>query len=402
MFQKGITARNIFILFALLAVAGSAFYSRYLSKQLAIAEKKKVEVWARSQSYLSQSSGNDQQALGLAIFIASSNDDIPIVETDEHDHITGNFKNMDSAAVKKNAQYLQEKLASFKKQNKPIIVQIQANPIVENRYYYGESHLQKQLRYFPLAQFFILALFFVFILMVQRARNRNTQNLLWVGMAKETAHQLGTPLSSLEGWVELLKEYPENAAIVPELQKDLNRLMLISDRFGKIGSSPVLERKDIVVQINEMADYMRRRAGEKVAIRCHYTTPSFFVNISAPLFDWVIENLLKNALDAMSGKGEITIKVKQDEKNIVIDVSDTGKGISHDQFAKVFEPGFTTKKRGWGLGLALTRRIVEEYHKGKISVYASEVGKGTTFRIILKNSDEAIIGQNTTEGGISM
>ncbi len=384
MFQKGITARNIFILFALLVVVGSVFYSRYLSKQLAVADKQKVEIWARSQSYLSQSNTNDQQGLSLAIFIASSNTDIPIIETDEYDHITGNFKNLDSVAARKDSQYLTKKLASFKRQNKPIVVQIQSKPIVENKYYYGESHLQRQLRYFPLAQLLVLMLFFVFILMVQRARNRNTQNLLWVGMAKETAHQLGTPLSSLEGWVELLKEYPENAAIIPELQKDLSRLMLVSDRFGKIGSSPVLEKKDIVAQIEEMANYMRRRAGEKVKIDCQYTKPSFYANISPPLFDWVIENLLKNALDAMSGKGGITIKAKQDDANIIVDISDTGKGIPHDQFAKVFEPGFTTKKRGWGLGLALTKRIVEEYHKGKISVLSSEVGKGTTFRIVLK------------------
>ena len=384
MFQKGVAARNIFILFALLVVVGSVFYSRYLSKELAAVEKQKVEIWARSQSYLSQSNGNDQQALGLAIFIASSNSDIPIIETDERDRLTGNFKNLDSAEAKNDPRYLARKLASFMRQNKPIVVHIGSKPLVENKYYYGESRLQRQLRYFPVAQLLVLLLFFVFILMVQRARNRNRQNLLWVGMAKETAHQLGTPLSSLEGWVEILKGDPGNASIIPELQKDLSRLMLVSDRFGKIGSSPVLEKKDIVVQINEMVAYMRRRAGGKVAITCRYAAPAFYVNISAPLFDWVVENLLKNALDAMNGKGEITIIVRQEDKNIVIDMVDTGKGIPHDQFAKVFEPGFTTKKRGWGLGLALTRRIVEEYHKGRISVYSSEVGRGTTFRIVLK------------------
>jgi len=384
MFQKGITAKNIFILFALLVVVGSVFFSRYLSNRLAIVEKRKVEIWARSQSYLSKSNGNDQEALALGIFISASNNDIPIIETDEHDKTTGNFKNLDSQSVKNDTQYLQRKLETFRRENKPIVVQIQAHPLLENKYYYGESRLQRQLRYFPLAQSLVLVLFFVFILMVQRARNRNTQNLLWVGMAKETAHQLGTPLSSLEGWVELLKEYPENAAIIPELQKDLNRLMLISDRFGKIGSSPVLEQKDIVPQIDEMAAYMRRRAGGKITITCQYEQPNFYVNISPPLFDWVIENLLKNALDAMNGKGAIHLRVKQDDKNIVIDIADTGKGIAHDQFAKVFEPGFTTKKRGWGLGLALTKRIVEEYHQGKIFVHASEVGKGTTFRIVLR------------------
>ncbi|PZP51299.1 MAG: sensor histidine kinase [Pseudopedobacter saltans] len=387
MFQEGITGRKIFILIALLVVVASGFYSRYLSNQLALVEKQKVEIWARSQSYLSQSKGNDQEGLGLAIFISSSNTDIPIIETDEHDQPTGNYKNLDSATIGKDSFFLKRELASFKRQNQPIVVPIQLKPLVENKYYYGESKLQQQLRYFPLAQLVVVLLFFAFLLMVQRARNRNTQNLLWVGMAKETAHQLGTPISSLEGWVELLKEYPENATIIPELQKDLGRLMLISDRFGKIGSSPVLERKDIVPQIDEMVHYMRRRAGEKVKIDSQYTQPIFYVKISAPLFDWVIENLLKNALDAMNGKGNITIKVKQEEQNVVMDISDTGKGIAHDQLKKVFEPGFTTKKRGWGLGLALTKRIVEEYHQGKIYVLNSEVGKGTTFRIVLKSAE---------------
>lgn len=387
MFQKGITRRRIFVLFALLVVVASGFYSRYLSNQLALVEKQKVEIWARSQSYLSHSNGNDQEGLALAIFISSSNTDIPIIETDERDQPTGNFKNLDSQSIQMDSLFLKEKIKDFKRKNRPIVVPIQVKPLIENKYYYGESRLQQQLRYFPLAQLLVLLLFFAFLLMVQRARNRNTQNLLWVGMAKETAHQLGTPLSSLEGWVELLKEYPENAPIIPELQKDLGRLMLISDRFGKIGSSPILESKDIVPQIDEMANYMRRRAGERVSITCQYNQAQFFVNISAPLFDWVIENLLKNALDAMNGKGTITIKVKQEESNVILDISDTGKGIAHDQLKKVFEPGFTTKKRGWGLGLALTKRIVEEYHQGKISVLSSEVGKGTIFRIVMKAAE---------------
>ena len=387
MFQKGISKREIFIFFAILFVVASVFYSQYLSKRLALSEKRKVEIWARSQAYLSKLNSNDQDGLALAIFISSSNTDIPIIETDEHDRPTGNFKNLDSLKIEKDSLFLQHKISTYKKRNPPIIVPIQTHTLTENKYYYGDSELQQQLRYFPLVQLFVLLLFFAFWVMVQRSRNRNRQNLLWVGMAKETAHQLGTPLSSLEGWVELLKQYPDNAAIIPELQKDLSRLMLISDRFGKIGSSPVLERHDITHQIDEMVNYMRRRAGGKVIFNTQYNQPELFVLISPPLFDWVIENLLKNALDAMNGKGVITILGRVEEQNIIIDITDTGKGISAEQHKKVFEPGFTTKKRGWGLGLALTKRIVEEYHQGKITLLKSAIGEGTTFRITLKKED---------------
>jgi signal transduction histidine kinase len=218
-----------------------------------------------------------------------------------------------------------------------------------------------------------------------RSSYRSVQNQVWAGMAKETAHQLGTPVSSLEGWVEMMKERPENDKIVQELEKDVNRLRLVSDRFGKIGSTPQLEQLDLVQQITNMVEYIRKRAPGKVG---------FFINtnghdkimglVSAPLFDWVIENLLKNALDAMEGKGSINVDINETPKAVVIDVTDTGKGIAKQNIARVFKPGFTTKKRGWGLGLSLSKRIISIYHKGEIFVKQSEIGKGTTFRIILK------------------
>jgi signal transduction histidine kinase len=204
-------------------------------------------------------------------------------------------------------------------------------------------------------------------------------------MAKETAHQLGTPVSSLEGWMEILKETHSNESFVPEMGKDVSRLRLVSDRFGKIGSTPQLEEKNIIEQVRNMVEYIRKRAGGKVSftIETHSleTTP---VKISAPLFDWVIENLLKNALDAMEGKGAIRNDIQSSETNVIIDVNDTGKGISKQNIARVFKPGFTTKKRGWGLGLSLSKRIIEQYHKGSLTVKQSEPGKGTTFRIVLK------------------
>jgi signal transduction histidine kinase len=241
-----------------------------------------------------------------------------------------------------------------------------------------------EVRYYPIVQLFIVGLFIIITLMTLRSSYRSTQNQVWAGMAKETAHQLGTPVSSLEGWVEILKETHGQESFVPEIEKDVSRLRLVSDRFGKIGSTPQLEEKDIIEQVNSMMDYVRKRAGGKVSFAMEtHGIQSLPVKISAPLFDWVIENLLKNALDAMEGKGAINVDITSQEKNVVIDVADTGKGISSQNVARVFKPGFTTKKRGWGLGLSLSKRIIEQYHKGSLTVKQSELGKGTTFRIVL-------------------
>ena len=202
-------------------------------------------------------------------------------------------------------------------------------------------------------------------------------------MAKETAHQLGTPISSLEGWVEMLKEQENCLVISAEMEKDVNRLKLISDRFGKIGSTPKLEENEITEQVEKMVAYIKRRSTDKVIFTVEKPEQKIKANISTPLFDWVIENLLKNALDAINGRGEIKIKIKQRQAHAIIDISDSGKGISKQNISKVFKPGFTTKKRGWGLGLSLAKRIIEQYHKGQLFVKTSEPGKGTTFRIIL-------------------
>jgi signal transduction histidine kinase len=230
----------------------------------------------------------------------------------------------------------------------------------------------------------IVSLFIIITLIALQSRNRSTQNQVWAGMAKETAHQLGTPLSSLQGWVEVLREEEKNNEIIHEIQKDINRLDLISDRFGKIGSTPKFVETDVVEHVRNMADYMRKRASEKILIAVHAgkydetTAP-----ISPQLFDWVIENLIKNALDAMEGTGSIHIYIYRYEDKVIIDVADTGKGIPRNKWRSVFKPGYTTKKRGWGLGLSLTKRIVEQYHRGKIYIKESDLNKGTTFRVSL-------------------
>lgn len=229
-----------------------------------------------------------------------------------------------------------------------------------------------------------MSLFIIITLITISTRNKSTQNQVWAGMAKETAHQLGTPLTSLQGWVEMLKEMPGLEKIVPEMTKDVDRLKLVSDRFGKIGSTPQLEEMNIVKQVESMVAYIKRRATDKVSFSIDTGGETEIrALINGPLFDWVVENLLKNALDAMEGKGTLNIQVRNETTQVIIDVTDSGKGISKQNISKVFKPGFTTKKRGWGLGLTLSKRIMEHYHKGELFVKHSEIGKGTTFRIVL-------------------
>ncbi len=363
-------------------VIGTIFYSQYLARKIAQEERIKVEHWVEASKALLSPAVTD---IRLPFRIISDNHDIPIIETNERDSIT-NYVNLDSAKAANDPRYLAKKLSSLKSINQPIIYTDPFDSSRVNRYYFGHTSLLNEVRYYPIIQLMIVGLFIIVTVLALRGSYRSTQNQVWAGMAKETAHQLGTPVSSLEGWVEMLREKPENNSIVQELEKDVSRLRLISDRFGKIGSIPHLERTDLVMQINNMVEYIRKRASGKVqfSVDTHGKT-EIPASISAPLFDWVIENLLKNALDAMEGKGTINVDIMQEKNNVIIDVTDTGKGIASQHIASVFKPGFTTKKRGWGLGLSLSKRIIAQYHKGEIFVKQSEPGKGTTFRIILKD-----------------
>lgn len=382
MFQQIFNWRTGLAAIAISIVIGTIFYSRYLARKIAAEEKEKVTFFGEALKI--KASSNDQQVLVFTNQLTIKNQDIPIIETNEKDSITG-YVNLDSNEVVSDGNYLRRKVNQYRKLHDPVKVEITTNPSTFNKYYYGESKLLNEVRYYPLAQLLIVGLFIVITLTALRSSYRSVQNQLWAGMAKETAHQLGTPVSSLEGWVEMMKEKPENEKLVNELRKDVGRLRLVSDRFGKIGSTPHLEKFDLVEQINSMVDYIRKRAAGKVnfVVNTHgeQQIPAM---ISGPLFDWVIENLLKNSLDAMEGKGTATVDIQNGKEAITIDVSDTGKGISRQNIAKVFKPGFTTKKRGWGLGLTLSKRIIEQYHKGQIFVKHSEPGKGTTFRIVLK------------------
>lgn len=369
-------------LIAILIVIGTIFYSRYLAKKIARDERQKVEEWVLAGQWILTAQENSDTR--LASFIITENKSIPIIWTNERDSIIETI-NLDSAKAATSESYKEKKLEKFKSLHDPIEWKDPQDSTHINRYYYGESKLLNEVRYYPLVQLCIVALFIAITIFSIRSSYRSTQNQVWAGMAKETAHQLGTPVSSLEGWVEMLKEKSGNEKIVQELAKDVDRLRLVSDRFGKIGSTPVLEEIDLVSQINSMVDYMRKRATGKINFLVNTNgQQQIAAKVSAPLFDWVIENLLKNSLDALEGKGSIKVDINSDEKNVYIDVTDTGKGISKQNTVKVFKPGFTTKKRGWGLGLSLSRRIIEKYHNGQIFVKHSEMGKGTTFRIVLK------------------
>ena len=370
-------------LIAVLIVSGTIIYSQYLAKKIAREERQKVEQWV--EAFQSIINGAENADTKLASSIISENKFIPIIATNERDSIL-DYVNLDSAKAARSRPYVEKKLKQFKSLHSKPIEWVDPNDSTKvNRYYYGESTLLNEVRYYPIVQLFIVVLFIVITFISLRSSYRSVQNQVWTGMAKETAHQLGTPVSSLEGWVEMLKETQGNEKIVHELEKDVDRLRLVSDRFGKIGSTPVLEDIDIVKQVGNMVDYMKKRAAGKIVFAININGPQQIIaKVSAPLFDWVIENLLKNALDSMEGKGTITVDIS-DEKNIVgIDITDSGKGISKQNISKVFKPGFTTKKRGWGLGLSLSKRIIQQYHEGEIFVKQSEIGKGTTFRIVLK------------------
>ncbi len=382
MLRQIINWRTGLALVAILIVSGSIFYSQYLARKIAKDEKQKVEQWLEAGKFVINSPPDADTRLGSMIL--TENKYIPIIVTDEKDSIM-EFVNLDTARAKENSSYVERKLRQFKSQHNAIVWTDPNNASIRNLYYYGNSKLLNEVRYYPIVQLCIVALFILITIFSIRSSYRSTQNQVWAGMAKETAHQLGTPVSSLEGWVEMLKEKTGNEKIVHELEKDVDRLRLVSDRFGKIGSTPQLEEIDLVSQINTMVDYMRKRATGKInfSINTH-GQKQIIAKVSAPLFDWVIENLLKNSLDALEGRGAIIVDINEEMKAIYIDITDTGKGIARQNIPMVFKPGFTTKKRGWGLGLSLSRRIIEQYHKGEIFIKHSESGKGTTFRIVLK------------------
>ena len=377
MIKRLLQWRILVLLIAVAIIAGTLVYTRYLAGKIENEERQRVEEWIQANNVIQQSA--ESVSISLANLISVNNEDIPLIATDEQENII-ETRNLDSAALSKDSNYAQKQLQHLKAQNKPIIWETASGLI---KVYYGNSKLQSEVRYYPLVQLLVVALFIILVLSLITTQNKSTQNQVWAGMAKETAHQMGTPLTSLKGWTEMLKQEPANQPYITDIEKDISRLVLVSDRFGKIGSTPQLENTLLIPLVEEMITYMKRRASGKVTFEMNTNADDIQVLISPTLFNWVLENLIKNALDAMEGTGKIMITVDEQQKDVIIDVADTGKGISAANVKDVFKPGFTTKKRGWGLGLSLSKRIIEQYHKGSLSVKQSEPGKGTTFRIVL-------------------
>jgi nitrogen-specific signal transduction histidine kinase len=343
-------------------------------------ERAKMEFWASAQKTLANA--NEYTDVDLPLQIITNNTSIPMVVTDSKDSII-NYENIDEA-ISKDTAALKKYFNSIKNDNQPIKMQLS-----EKSYqlvYYGNSPLLNKLKYYPVALLLIIILFGAVVYNFYRATKMSTQNKLWAGMAKETAHQIGTPLSSLIGWLEILKLDNVEESTIVEIEKDITRLQTITDRFSKIGSEPVLEKRDIIEDTKNTVDYLQTRVSQQVVFTFKAPEHPIYVDINPALHSWTIENLVKNAIDAMKGKGSLNIVISELEDIVKISITDTGKGIPKNQFIKVFEPGFTTKKRGWGLGLSLTKRIVQEYHKGKIKVAHSEIGKGTTMQISYKTT----------------
>lgn len=343
-----------------------------------VEERTKMELWATAQKTLANA--NENTDVDLPFEIIARNTSSPMIVTDINGRII-NFNNIEEK-VSKDSLTLQSKLISIKAENKAIKMELS-----ENNYqllYYGNSPLLNKLKYYPIALLLIIILFGAVVYNFYRATKMATQNKLWAGMAKETAHQIGTPLSSLIGWLELLKMENVEESTLYEIEKDIDRLQTITERFSKIGSEPILERKDFVEETLSSIEYLKTRTSKQVVFTINVPKEPVYIELNSALHSWTIENLVKNAIDAMKGKGSLNITIEESNNIVKLKIKDSGKGIPKNQFNKVFEPGFTTKKRGWGLGLSLTKRIVQEYHKGRIKVAQSEIGRGTTMQLTFR------------------
>lgn len=391
-YKSGKRFKYFFIITAVVIAIASVWITNLLVSELKEEERKKIELWAESIALISKQaieeavnsefSGNQDvfnDYDNLITKIIQDNTTIPVILTDDEGTVL-TVLNIDS--VKANdAIFLDKKIKSFQKKREPIVIKI--DETFTNYVYYDDSTVLKQLQWFPYVQWAVLLIFISISFLALNSTKKAEQNKVWVGLSKETAHQLGTPISSLMAWVEYLKTKNIEEQLLNEIDKDVHRLRIIADRFSKIGSNPDPEVMDIKDALVNAVGYMEKRISSKVAIWITTTQEPVRVLLNESLFGWTIENLIKNAVDAMDGKGNITIETLTKGNKLLIDISDTGKGIPKSRVETVFQPGYTTKKRGWGLGLSLVKRIIESYLKGKIYVYKSELGKGTTFRIEL-------------------
>ncbi len=354
-------------------------YTNQLVRKMSREERKKAEMLAEAWKQIINAEANDPN-LNFYTRVIADNETVPVIVVDSLNNILFT-RNLDSVK-QKNPGYLMRKLQQMKANSEPIIITL--SPVEKQYLYYNQSIILTQLAYYPYIQFGII---FMFILVAYFAFNTSMkfeQNQVWVGLSKETAHQLGTPISSLMAWVEMMKIRKGDEEMLVELEKDVNRLEKITERFSKIGSKPALVKDNVITVILTAVNYLRSRSSGKIRINLNLPAYEVIVPLNAALFEWVIENLCKNAIDALNGQGQIEIALTDFTQVIYIDIRDTGKGIPKSMFKTIFKPGFTTKKKGWGLGLSLAKRIVEAYHDGKIFVHQSELNKGSVIRIVLK------------------
>ena len=383
--------KYILIASAIIIAAISLIYSHYLVKDLERDATDKMSIWAEAMHSLNNADENTD--LNLVLKILDTNNTIPVMVLNDDGEVELT-RNIDFSGLspEDSLKKVAERVNRMRTGGYSIKIKYDAttdsqdNPDAYMEILYDKSLVLKRLAIYPYIQITILTLFAVIIISVIVSSQRAEQNRVWVGLTKETAHQLGTPISSLMAWMEIMRETSPEDQIIPELGKDVDRLNLIAERFSKIGSRLESKPENINETIWHVVNYLKPRSSSNIKITCDLPTQDTKLNMNASLFEWVIENLCKNAIDAMEGRGHIHITARQEARRFAIEISDTGKGIAKNNFKSVFEPGYTTKKRGWGLGLSLAKRIVEKYHKGKIFVKNSEPGKGTTFRIELKNN----------------
>ena len=374
-------SKRLLLLSAFIIGTAILWYTNNLVDDLRREERIKVNIWANATKQTTDIDNLDED-ISFVFEVINHNKTIPVILVDDNGSILYH-KNFPSKKAK-NIDYLKSQLEIMKESHEPIVFEYADGKY--NKIYYKDSILLTRLKIFPYVILVVISLFIVTGYFAFSNSRKSEQNKVWAGMARETAHQIGTPLSSLMGWVTLLHDQGGNEEVVSEMNKDISRLQIITERFSKIGSQPELKNQDVNTIVQRSFYYMKDRSSSKINFKLDVSDHDIFSFLNTQLFGWVIENIMRNAIDALQGKGEIKVEVKDHSKNVIIDISDNGKGIKSSQLKTVFEPGYTTKIRGWGLGLSLVKRIIEDYHKGQVYILHSELGKGSTFRISLLKS----------------
>ena len=378
--------KQFLFLFAVLIGVGSLLYTNQLVKHIEITERRKMELWAEAVRIVS--SADLQTELAFPFYVIENNTHIPVILTDADGEILS-YKNLDSLKSE-NPRYLYKQLQHAKEENDSIVINL--GPNAYQLLYYRDSFVLRQLIYFPYVQLGVIVLFILVSYVAFSVSRKAEQNEVWNGLSKETAHQLGTPISSLIGWVELLNGSDLDPSMINGMKKDLSRLEKITDRFSKIGSKPAIKDSDLTAILKESLDYIKLRGPKNIEYLLDLPAKQITIRLNQTLFEWVIENLLKNATDAIKADGRVILHAVEIENSVIVDVEDTGIGIAKSRYRTIFKPGFTTKKRGWGLGLSLSKRIIETYHDGKIFVLSSDAGESTILRIILKKTEPHVLG----------